>query len=213
MIRGMWASREMLHENSDKQLFMKTTLRELIIYCVFLFVIVYMTFGQYSSDFYLLRLVCLVLFETIFCRSRIDKLFEKQAKVTQMRDFWVFVEGDLMSGLYWEKLYNKGRKVTEFRCPSTGLKAQCAEPPCPCPVGPMDRNMMYENRMLGVPRMRQIRVTETSCLGDMNQDFSSAIRKCYSPYGLRDEDEDKAPYIPEHRYCCTNVSNKITKLL
>ena len=57
MIRGMWASREMLHENSDKQLFMKTTLRELIIYCVFLFVIVYMTFGQYSSDFYLLRLV------------------------------------------------------------------------------------------------------------------------------------------------------------
>ena len=57
MIRGMWASREMLHENSDKQLFMKTTLRELIIYCVFLFVIVYMTFGQYSSDFYLLRLI------------------------------------------------------------------------------------------------------------------------------------------------------------
>ena len=94
-------------------------------------------------------------------------------------------------------------KVTEFRCPSTGLKAQCAEPPCPCPVGPMDRNMMYENRMLGVPRMRQIRVTETSCLGDMNQDFSSAIRKCYSPYGLRDEDEDKADYIPEHRYTNT----------
>ena len=47
----------MLSENSDKQLFMKTTLRELIVYCVFLFVIVYMTFGQYSSDFYLLRYV------------------------------------------------------------------------------------------------------------------------------------------------------------
>ena len=55
MVRGMWASREMLSENSDKQLFMKTTLRELIIYCVFLFVIVFMTFGQYSSDFYLMR--------------------------------------------------------------------------------------------------------------------------------------------------------------
>ena len=62
MIRGMWASREMLHENSDKQLFMKTTLRELVIYCVFLFVIVYMTFGQYSSDFYLLRFISLVFF-------------------------------------------------------------------------------------------------------------------------------------------------------
>ena len=59
MIRGMWASREMLSENSDKQLFMKTTLRELIIYSVFLFVIVFMTFGQYSSDFYLMRFALL----------------------------------------------------------------------------------------------------------------------------------------------------------
>ena len=49
------------------------------------------------------------------CRSRIDQLFEKQAKVTQMKDFWFFVEGDLMDGLYWEKLYNQGRKTTEFR--------------------------------------------------------------------------------------------------
>jgi hypothetical protein len=59
--------------------------------------------------------------------------------------------------------------------------------------------MMYENRMLGVPRMRQIRVTNTSCLANMNKQFKSAIRKCYSPYGLRDEDVDRAAYIPEHR--------------
>ena len=87
MIRGMWASREMLHENSDKQLFMKTTLRELIIYCVFLFVIVYMTFGQYSSDFYLLRLIWLFLFET------------RVLQVPDWQAFWEAGKGDPDEGL------------------------------------------------------------------------------------------------------------------
>ena len=31
------------------------------------------------------------------------------------KDFWKFAEDDLMKGLYWEELYNKGRRVTEFR--------------------------------------------------------------------------------------------------
>ena len=37
----MWASREMLKDNKDAQLFVKTTLRELFLYCIFLFVICY----------------------------------------------------------------------------------------------------------------------------------------------------------------------------
>ena len=36
MIRGMWASREMLSEETDKQVVMKTTLRELILYWYFI---------------------------------------------------------------------------------------------------------------------------------------------------------------------------------
>ena len=32
----MWSSREMMQDNSDKQLYVKTTLRELIIYFIFL---------------------------------------------------------------------------------------------------------------------------------------------------------------------------------
>lgn len=35
---------------------------------------------------------------------------------------------------------------------------------------------MYENRMLGVPRMRQLKVGETSCMHNVNPDFLSAIR-------------------------------------
>ena len=32
----MWSSREMMKDDSDKQLYVKTTLRELIIYFIFL---------------------------------------------------------------------------------------------------------------------------------------------------------------------------------
>ena len=38
---GMWASREMLKDNKDQRLWVKTTLRELILYCIFMFVICY----------------------------------------------------------------------------------------------------------------------------------------------------------------------------
>jgi polycystin 2 len=148
-------------------------------FSIFLFVIVYMTFSQYSADFYILR-------------SRIDSLFENQQKITQAKDFWDFVEGDLLKGLYWEELYNQGRKVTKFKCPSTGILAND-----PCPVPYTDRNMMYENRMLGVPRMRMIKVTNSSCLEHMNPDFKTAIRKCFAPYDA--EHEDKTSFIPEHR--------------
>lgn len=138
-----------------------------------------MTFSQYSADFYILR-------------SRIDSLFENQQKITQAKDFWNFVEGDLLKGLYWEELYNQGRKITKFKCPSTGILAND-----PCPVPYTDRNMMYENRMLGVPRMRMIKVTNSSCLEHMNPDFKTAIIKCFAPYSA--EYEDKLSYIPEHR--------------
>ena len=61
----------------------------------------------------------------------------------------------------------------------------------------VSRNVMYENRMLGVPRMRQLKVTNTSCLDTLNPDFASAIRKCFAPYS--EEVEDTARYTPAHR--------------
>jgi hypothetical protein len=37
----MWASREMLKDNKDQQLYVKVTLRELFVYCIFMFIICY----------------------------------------------------------------------------------------------------------------------------------------------------------------------------
>ena len=45
----MWSSRDMLKDNNDQQLFVKVTLRELIVYIFFLAIINYVTFGQVGA--------------------------------------------------------------------------------------------------------------------------------------------------------------------
>ena len=57
-----------------------------------------------------------------------------------------FLEEDMLDGLYWEYLYNDGSDK-RFICPGG------EEAVGPCPVAPADRNILYENRLLGLPRL------------------------------------------------------------
>ena len=59
-----------------------------------------------------------------------EGLFEDQLKIRKNIDFWDFAETELLDGLYWEELYNKGRRVTTFKCPIT---EELANGPCPVP--------------------------------------------------------------------------------
>ena len=67
------------------------------------------------------------------------------------------METDLMDGLYWETLYNVGYKkapglnIQPLLCPKTDMSATE-----PCPVEPANRNVMYENKLLGLPRIRMV---------------------------------------------------------
>ena len=36
---GMWATREMSNVENDREMFVRTTIRELVVYCIFLFVL------------------------------------------------------------------------------------------------------------------------------------------------------------------------------
>ena len=56
------------------------------------------------------------------------------------------MEGPLLKGLYWEYAYNAGNPRTI--CPG-GEEARALGP---CPLAPSDRNILYENRLLGLPR-------------------------------------------------------------
>ena len=121
--------------------------------------------------------------------NMMKSLFKKQMDVTNMQLFWQFMEGDLIDGIYWETWYNRGKKFPDVRCPdgtwATG----------PCEVPPADRNVLYENRVLGMPRIRQLKVTNSSC--NIHPDFQKAIKVCYAPYSKGQE--DTARYKPDFR--------------
>ena len=38
----------------------------------------------------------------------VKSLFERQEDVTDYKQFWDFIENDLVEGLYWETWYNRG---------------------------------------------------------------------------------------------------------
>lgn len=69
-----------------------------------------------------------------------------------------------MDGLYWDHWYNN--KTTESTLHS----------------------VLYENYLLGSPRMRQIRVRNDSC--DIHKDFRRAIFSCYNHYSKLYEDRE-----------------------
>jgi len=161
-IGGMWTTRQMTHTN-DREIVVRTTLRELVVYITFLIVLLLLTFGMTSPTMYYYTKV---LSETFLDAPYVETRNNFRGS-TQVMDFWRFVEGPLLDGLYWEHWYDTARTSTHLT----------------------DRNVLYENRMLGVPRMRQLRVTDDSC--SVHDNFKNAISKCYSIYSENIEDKEK----------------------
>ena len=81
------------------------------------------------------------------------------------------MENDFLDGIYWEKWYNKGNDPENLPCSKERKESKTKGP---CPIEPKDRLIMYANRLLGVPRLRQLRVTNQSCL--IPEDFKEAIK-------------------------------------
>jgi hypothetical protein len=68
-----------------------------------------------------------------------------------------------MDGLYWERWYNNDTLVTK-------------------------NSVLYENYLLGSPRMRQLKVKNDSC--EVHKDFQRAIFSCYNFYAQPYEDRE-----------------------
>jgi hypothetical protein len=80
-------------------------------------------------------------------------------------DFFDVFQGPMLDSLYWEKWYNE-QNVTQY-----GM-------------------IYYENKLLGVPRLRQMRVKKNSC--KVHKMFKNAIDSCYDSYSFFNEDQ--APF-------------------
>ena len=84
------------------------------------------------------------------------------AGIGTQADFWEVSLGPIMNSIYWESYYN-GENVT-----GTGY-------------------VFYENKLLGVPRVRQLRVKNGSCT--VHKSLRSLISDCYDDYSFSGEDK------------------------
>lgn len=151
-IRSLWATRQTEETKGDRELHVKTTLRELIVYLVFIVILCVVTFGMTSTTMYYYTKVMSDLFlDTTHSGGGSFRT------ITSVEDFWKFAKGPLMKGLYWETWYNN-QSVPEDQ------------------LG----YIYYENKLLGIPRLRQLQVRKDSCV--VHDDFKDVIRECFESY-------------------------------
>ncbi|XP_067899194.1 polycystin-2-like protein 1 [Heterodontus francisci] len=146
-------------EVQNKDLRMKSALREFLIYLVFLFDLSILTFGMVNSNMYFFTKVMSNLF--LETTSFVNGINFKS--INSIVDFWEYAEGPLLDSLYWKEWYN-GQPLYQ------------------------DQNyIFYENILLGRPQVRQLRVHNNSC--SVHEYFRKLVTDCYDTYSFGTEDQ------------------------
>ncbi|XP_049456856.1 polycystic kidney disease 2-like 1 protein [Epinephelus fuscoguttatus] len=158
-IKGFWGTTLTENTSNNRELFVRTTLRELIVYLVFLLDICLLTYGMTSSSTYYYTKAMTDLFVNTAGESGV-----RFQSISTMADFWTYAQGPLLDGLYWTKWYNN-------QSLDSGNQSF----------------IYYENMLLGVPRMRQIKIVNNSC--KVHNDFQEEIIGCYDVYNDKKEDD------------------------
>ncbi|XP_029962580.1 polycystic kidney disease 2-like 1 protein [Salarias fasciatus] len=158
-IKGLWGTTLTQNTSDNREQFVRTTLRELLVYLVFLVDICLLTYGMTSSSTYYYTKAMTDLFVNTASESGV-----KFQSIGSMADFWTYAEGPLLDGLYWTKWYNNQS------------------------LDNGDQSFIYyENMLLGVPRMRQIKIKNNSC--KVHTDFQDEITSCFDVYNQKKEED------------------------
>uniref|UniRef100_A0A4X2KQQ2 Polycystin 2 like 2, transient receptor potential cation channel n=1 Tax=Vombatus ursinus TaxID=29139 RepID=A0A4X2KQQ2_VOMUR len=161
----------------------RSTLQELLIYIIFLIDICILTFGMVSSNMYYLNKVIATLFLETSVPEEDRTNFKSISTITE---FWKFMEGPLLEGLYSDSWYNA---EVLYQLKNTS-------------------RIYYENVLLGVPRVRQLKVRNNSCI--VYPKFQSLMDECFDRYTIKNEDRsDFGPrQVPEWKYSPSTSSLK-----
>ncbi|XP_066304092.1 polycystin-2-like protein 1 isoform X2 [Branchiostoma lanceolatum] len=159
-IRGIWATRLADDVEPGTDAYIKIILRELWTYLAFITILSLMTFGMMGSTmFYFTKVMEDLFLDSSLCCGSGSNNYRG---MTSMADWWKFSRGPLLDGLYWTKWYNQNNVSGAY--------------------------IYYENKMLGVPRIRQIKVRNDSCA--VHEDFKDEILECFDSYSEAVEEKD-----------------------
>ncbi|CAF0936292.1 unnamed protein product [Adineta steineri] len=178
ILHALWATRQTEKDlGKDKDLYVKTTIRELIIYLAFVSILCIITFGMASSKtFYFTTVLRTILTERKVSGDGAQPAYDD---IGSFDDFWAVMNEPVLKGLFNKKWYNNENLTAD----QSGY-------------------VLFENKILGLPRLRQLRVRNNSCV--VHRKFQSSIRECYAPYSSSKEDRNS--YGPENKKLLTTPS-------
>ncbi|XP_051241288.1 polycystin-2 isoform X2 [Dicentrarchus labrax] len=158
-IRILWGTELMEDSDSSRERYLRNVLREMLTYIAFLITICILTYGMVSANMYYYTKVMSQLFLDSPLSAGDPSTFRS---LSTMEDFWKFTEGPFLNGMYWEVWYNNKSL-------------------------PENQSLIYyENLLLGVPRLRQIKVRNESC--SVHEDLRDEVPDCYNMYTPANED-------------------------
>ncbi|KAM3865230.1 polycystin-2 [Diretmus argenteus] len=158
-IRVLWGTELMEDSDSSRERYLRNILREMLTYITFLITICILTYGMVSSNMYYYTKVMSQLFLDTPLSAGDPSTFRS---LSTMEDFWKFTEGPFLNGMYWEVWYNNKSL-------------------------PENQSLIYyENLLLGVPRLRQVKVRNESC--SIHEDLRDEVQDCFNMYTPSNED-------------------------
>ncbi|CAK6958596.1 polycystin-2 [Scomber scombrus] len=158
-IRILWGTELMEDSDNSRERYLRNVLREMLTYVAFLITICILTYGMVSANMYYYTKVMSQLFVDTPLSAGDPSTFRS---LSTMEDFWKFSEGPFLNGMYWEVWYNNKSL-------------------------PENQSLIYyENLLLGVPRLRQVKVHNDSC--SIHEDLRDEVQDCYNMYTPTNED-------------------------
>lgn len=158
-IRILWGTELMEDSDSSRERYLRNVLREMLTYITFLITLCILTYGMVSANMYYYTKVMSQLFLDTPLSAGDPSTFRS---LSTMEDFWKFAEGPFLNGMYWEVWYNN-KSLPENQS-----------------------FIYYENLLLGVPRLRQVKVRNESC--SIHEDLRDEVQDCYNIYTPTNED-------------------------
>ncbi|CAJ0937752.1 unnamed protein product, partial [Mesorhabditis belari] len=152
------------------------TIREMFVFLLFLLILCIIAFASTSSSTYYFTSAMQSLF--VNSQNQDGQTFED---VTKMDDIWAYMNTQLVNGLYATNDCETidGNSTYGFICGGEeGVDGNSTQ------MG----MVYYENKLLGRPRIRMLKVTNNSCT--VVDPFVREIKECFAPYTESKEDHE-----------------------
>ncbi|CAH8623692.1 unnamed protein product [Schistosoma rodhaini] len=156
--RTIWTTRNTVNA-TDRRVFISTTLRELLVYIVFLTLLLIIALTTLNSVTYFYNTSVYKRFIVTDGSTTSDspQPFQNIHDHTAM---WNYINGQLLNSLYWDAWYNQLNVSFNER-----------------------EFIAHDNKVLGVARLRQLRVDPSQC--DIPKQMKGVIKKCYPVYSTK----------------------------